>query len=99
MQDYEILWNFLREFFNYEHYAVAIEKAKYAIAVGKICKKEWSRIAAVVQNKELLPGQPLSLVNEGANQVLDENSDDEAYIWLTKTLSNIERADGKIESY
>jgi len=39
------------------------------------------------------------LVNEGANQVLDENSDDEAYIWLTKTVSNIERADGKIESY
>ncbi|MBD2501666.1 hypothetical protein [Anabaena azotica] len=99
MQDYELIWDFLREFFNYEHYAIAIEKARYAIASNKVYKENWLRIVQVIQNRELLPRQPLTLVHEGANQVLDENSDDEAYIWLAKMVHNVERTDGKIEEY
>ena len=45
------------------------------------------------------PGQPLHLVQHGANQALDENTDDEAYVWLDKMVANVERTDGVIDEY
>ena len=99
MLDYELIWNFLREFFNYQHYTIAIEKARDAISTNAIYKENWLRITAVIRNQELLPGQPLTLIHEGANQMLDENSDEEAYVWLDKMVHKLERADGKIEEY
>lgn len=99
MNDYEMVWNFLREFFNYEHYAVAIRKARNTIANDQGYQENWQRIAHTILNRGLLHGQPLTVVQEGANQVLDENSDEEAYRWLEKMLRNIERNTDEIEEY
>jgi hypothetical protein len=53
----------------------------------------------LTDERKLLPGQPLALVNHKANQVIDETSDEEAYVWLDLMIRNIERADGKVEEY
>jgi hypothetical protein len=41
----------------------------------------------------------LTLVNDEANQVINENSDEEAYVWLDKMVANIQRSDGIVEEY
>jgi hypothetical protein len=99
MEDYDDLWLFLREFFNYEHYTHAIQKIRQAVANDPTYKMRWLRIADLIRKRSLLPGQPLTLLHEGANQVLYENSDEEAYNWLDKMVRNVEREDGEIESY
>ena len=99
MENYDLLWNFLREFFNYEFYSVAIRNAKAKISSSSTYQENWQKIMTLVHNRELLPKQPLTLVNQGANQVLDDNSDEEAYVWLDKMVANIQRSDGIIEEY
>ena len=95
----ELIWNFLREFFNCQQYTMAILRARNAISAKSVYKENWLRIAAVIRNRELLPGRPLTLVHEGANQMLDVDSDEEAYVWLDKMVNNVERFDGEIEEY
>ena len=97
--DYEMIWNFLREFFNYEHYKITILNSRKAISNNQSYRTSWKKIASIIYKRELLQGQPLILVHEAANQVLDENSDKEAYIWLDKVINNVERTDGKIDEY
>src|SRR5450755_3065246 len=99
MNRYQITWDFLREFFNYEFYEGAVKRAKQSIANEDSYKVNWSIIRDAIQNHAYESGQPLSLVNEAANQVLDENSDTEAYVWLDKMRKNIERVDDLIEKY
>jgi hypothetical protein len=52
----------------------------------------------MIQNKEGSFGQPSSLVYLAANQVLDQNSDQEAYVWLDKMVKNIEAVNEAIEN-
>ena len=99
MKDYDMIWQFLREFFNYEHYPIAIEKIQSAKATDPIYGKKWEQIRFIIQNRKLPPGEPLNLVHHAANQVLDENSDQEAYYWLKQMIDNIERTDGEIDEY
>jgi hypothetical protein len=44
-------------------------------------------------------GEALMAVHEGANRVLDENTDEESYKWLDLMVKNVEREDGHIEAY
>jgi hypothetical protein len=97
--DYRLIQNFLGEFFNHEHYVIAIERARKAISTKTEYQENWVKIVSTIQNRNLLSGQPLSLVHEAANQMLDENTDDEAYTWLDKMIHNLERTDGKIDEY
>ncbi|MGH8902354.1 MAG: hypothetical protein ACRDYA_11895 [Egibacteraceae bacterium] len=53
----------------------------------------------IIQNRGLASGEALYLVHNAANQVLDENSEEEAYVWLDKMVENINRDDGVIEPY
>ena len=99
MKDYEMIWQFLREFFNYEHYHIAIEKIQKAKVTDSTYGKKWEQIRFIIQNRKLPPGEPLHLVNHAANQVLDENSDEEAYYWLKKMMDDVEQTDGKIDEY
>lgn len=94
-----LLWDFLREFFNYEHYRVAIENARARVAEDPSYRARWQEIRETVTTRSLPPSEPLRLVNEGANQVLDENTDDEAYAWLDKMVANVERTDGEVDEY
>ena len=96
---YEVVWIFLREFFNYRHYQEGIVDAKEKIRQNLLYSRRWSQISSAILNKTFWPGEPLILVGDGANQVLDENSDEEAYKWLDLMVSNIERKDEEILLY
>jgi hypothetical protein len=99
MNDYELIWDFLHATFNYEYYTAAIENTRQILATNLLFQEEWSRIVEDIRLRNLQPGQPLYLVNHGANQVLDENTDEEAYRWLDLMIRNVERTDGQIEQY
>lgn len=99
MESYDLIWKFFREFFNYEFYSVAVVNARAKIAGSSTYQENWQIIQEVIQNRELFPGEPLRLVNIGANQVLDDNSDEEAYAWLDKAIANIQRSDDTINEY
>jgi hypothetical protein len=92
------LRSFLTVYFPYEEYAAAIATARAAVARGDY-GAHWDQIAASVRNRALAPGEPLRLVHQAANQVLDDNTDDEAYVWLDKMVENVERTDGVIDEY
>lgn len=90
---------FLRQFFNYEDYMIAISKAKQKIAAQQAYRQNWVKISSAICNQSLLPGQPLQLVHYDANQVINESSDQEAYVWSEQMVKNVERTDGVIKRY
>jgi hypothetical protein len=96
---YEVIWTFLRQFFNYRGYTEGIAAARERIRKDLLYSNRWSQISNDISNRAMFPGDPLRLVNNGANQMLDENSDEEAYKWLDLMVSNIERTDGEIALY
>ena len=98
-QRYELIRQFLSGSFNYEFYTDGIFRARRLINFSNQTKENWKQIKLIIQNRELEPGQALTLVNHGANQVIDENSDQEAYVWLDKMIDNIERTDDQIDEY
>jgi hypothetical protein len=99
MKDYDMVWQFLREFFSYEHYPIAIERIRRIKNTDPTYQKKWEQIKFIIQNQQLPLGEPLNLLHNAANQVLDENCDREAYSWLKKMISNVERTDGVIDEY
>lgn len=99
MEVFELTWNFLREFFNYERYTNAIQKARNAIENKDNYQENWQKISTAIKERKFQPEEPLNLVNQAANQVLDENSDNEAYFWLDKLVYNLEILDDQIDEY
>jgi len=97
VSDLDSVWSFLREFFNYAWYDEGVERARAARAEESGAER-WQRVRQAIAQRELPPGEPLRLVNEGANQVLDANTDEEAYKWLDLMLENVE-SDGQIRPY
>ncbi len=99
MKEFQLAESFLREFFNYENYSNAIQKARAAIVSENEYQEKWQKISIAIKERNFQPREPLSLVNQAANQVLDENSDNEAYVWLDKLVYNLEMQDVKIDEY
>ena len=99
MEVFELTWNFLREFFNYERYTNAIQKARNAIENKDNYQENWQKISTAIKERKFQPEEPLNLVNQAANQVLDENSDNEAYFWLDKLVYDLEILDDQIDEY
>ncbi|PSB19174.1 hypothetical protein C7B65_12935 [Phormidesmis priestleyi ULC007] len=99
MTDYELIRLLLSRFFNYENYEEGIKNARNAIFKNPTTSEDWKRIVTEIRTHNLEAGQPLSLVHDGANQVLNENSDAEAYVWLEKMIKNVEREDEVVEKY
>ena len=99
MKEFQLAESFLREFFNYEHYSNAIQKARAAIISKNEYQEKWQKISIAIKERNFQPREPLSLVNHAANQVLDENSDNEAYVWLDKLVYNLEMQDVKVDEY
>jgi hypothetical protein len=98
-KEYEIIDNFLGEFFRDEFYKIAIKNAKNKIDFTPQHQLTWQQVKDIIHKQNLSNGEPLSLVHNGANKVLDKNSDEEAYIWLKTIISNIDRNDGNIDEY
>ena len=98
-KEYKVIYNFLCEFFRDEFYKIAIKNAKNKIDVNPQYQLNWQQVKDIIHNQNLSNGEPLSLVHSGANKVLDENSDKEAYIWLERIIANIDRNDENIDEY
>ncbi len=99
MSNFTVIWNLLREFFNYEHYSTGVQRIQEQIAQSENYKKNWDTLKKVVIEKHLQHGEPLELIHNGANQMLDDNTDEEAYVWFAKLIDNVERTDGVIDEY
>jgi hypothetical protein len=97
MDTKESLRLLLSQFFNYEFYATAIERVRTALAIGEITPERWEAIRTLVRERRLDDGDALALVNHAANQLIDENSDEEAYAWLDLMISNVERSEEIVE--
>lgn len=95
----ETIHLFLSEFFNFEHYSIAIKKARVKIHNESSYTKKWKLIKDIIQNKNLVIGEPLDLIHNSANLPLDENSDEEAYKWLNLMIQNIDENSNRIEEY
>ncbi|MFL5762444.1 MAG: hypothetical protein ACJ77K_00795 [Bacteroidia bacterium] len=90
---YENLERFLAVFFFDEsNYKRAIEKLKLQLSPAseyQKAKQLWPDFKELVVARKI-DGWVLKLVHNGANRVLDENTSDEAYIWLDLVIKNVE---------
>lgn len=96
MDNYQRISRFLVGYFADNWYARAIRDIRKNTSINP---EDWPLIVEIIRNRDLLPGQLLSLVNNAANQLLYENSDEEAYFWLDLMVHNVERTDDEIEEY
>ena len=99
MKEIEILKSVLASNFQYEFYENAIKNAKEEVNTNPYYKENWNEVIKYIIYRKLDEGQPLLLINDTANLVLYENSDEEAYRWLDLFLINIAKRDEIIISY
>ncbi len=99
MSDAHQLQTFLTRFFHTQFYSTAIEKARARIASDAAQLDQWTRIKILIESRAMPAGAPLKLVHHYANQMIDDNTDDEAYAWLDLMVRNIDRTDGLIDEY
>ena len=59
----------------------------------------WPQIVEAIANRTFEPDEPLDLLIDGANLPLDDDTDDEAYVWFDKMVNNLTRTDGIIDEY
>ena len=99
MKEIEILKSVLASNFQYEFYENAIKNTKEDINTNQYYKENWNDVIKYIIYRELPIGESLKLINETANLVLYENSDEEAYRWLDLFLINIAKTDDLIINY
>jgi hypothetical protein len=99
MKEIEILKSVLASNFQYEFYENAIKNVKEEVNTNTYYKENWNEVIKLIIYRKLDEGQPLKLINDTANLVLYENSDEEAYRWLDLFLINIAKIDDVIISY
>ena len=83
-----VLKSALSEFFRDSFYKDGVLKLRKSLRERDYYKTHWWDIILLILNKELKTGEPLALVHNNANLPLDENTDEEAYKWLTLMLIN-----------
>jgi hypothetical protein len=99
MKEIEILKSVLASNFQYEFYENAIKNAKEEVNANTYYKENWNDVIKLIIYRKLDEGQSLKLINDTANLVLYENSDEEAYRWLDLFLINIAKIDDVVISY
>lgn len=97
--EFEITRRYFLAVFAYEHYGEAINEVRSNIEKNLLSREQWQQIREWIANSIFEQGEPLRIVHDGANQVLDENSDEEAYKWLDLVMKNVERTDRIVEEY
>lgn len=90
---------FLSQFFNHEHYAAAIVAARGALESDRTFRQRWSFVCDLISDRGIGSDEALRLVHEAANQNLDESTGAEAYAWLDRMATNVNRTDGVIVDY
>ncbi|MBN2006768.1 MAG: HEAT repeat domain-containing protein [Anaerolineae bacterium] len=99
MRAFDDLSSLLRAYFCNEFYADGIRNLKNDIAKRGIRANAWENVVPAIRNRAFLPGQPLELVNEWGNQLLEENTDADAYQWLDLMVENVQRTGDEIREY
>lgn len=97
-QYFETTANVLLYFLD-DSFTEGIESLKWALSNSNSLRVEFETTKKAVQRRLFDEGEPLSLIHYKANQVLDENTDEEAYKWLQLMIDNIERDDGQFIEY
>lgn len=99
MTHFADLASLLTAYFCNQFYNEGIQALRRGIKGQADTAKRWESVVVSIQQRALSAGQPLELVNYKANQVLDENTDAEAYRWLDLMVQNVQRIDGQIQVY
>ena len=85
----DILKSALGQFFRENFYIDGVALLRKAIREDNYYKENWNGVIQLIVKRELMDGEPLSLMDNDANLPLEENSDQEAYKWLTLMLVNV----------
>lgn len=76
----------LSEFFRDKYYSQGVKELRVSLNNDSSYSQYWEQIVRKILDKDI--ENPLDLVHKSANQVLDENSEEEAYKWLNLMLIN-----------
>ena len=95
-QNFKVLKDILIAHFWSEFYDVGIRKIR---EYKSRHPQKWNEIKQIILDRLLNNGEALSVVHDGANQVLDENTEEEAYKWLDLFVENVDRDDGIVKEY
>ena len=87
----EALRSLIGRYFKDEFYNVSIVNVRNAIKVRPFYRDSWENIIKLILFKELPSGEALNILFEDGNLILHENSDEEAYRWLTLMVINVSR--------
>lgn len=98
MKELEILKAILASNFNYNFYDEDIKNVKADITSITYYKENWDSVIKLILYRMLPEGEALKLIQDTANLVIYENSDEEAYRWLDLFLINVLK-DGTIILY
>ena len=96
---YDTLRKLLGFYFRDEFYTTGIEAARTAITENAQYRDKWPEIVDAITNRAFEPEEPLDLLIDSANLPLDDDTDEEAYVWLDKMVATLNRTDGVIDEY
>ena len=99
MVDFKYILGLLQTYFYDESDEEGIRAVQHDINASDRFAAKWRSFEEIIAARALEPDQPLEAVQEGANRVLMDNTDEEAYRWLDLTIKNVAREDGIVESY
>jgi len=98
--DLDILRSILGGFFKEQIYSDGVKKLRVALKEREYYKGSWEGIIRLILMKDMPEGQALYFMDNDANLPLHENSDDEAFKWLTLMVINASKPRGdKIFDY
>ena len=89
MKELEILKSILASNFHYSFYEDAIKNIRTEINATSNYKENWNDVIKFILYRKFAKGEALKLVQDTANLVLYDNTDEEAYRWLDLFLINV----------
>ena len=89
----------LAAYFYDDRYRDGVERLRADIKAYPGTAQRWRELVDQVKGRKLAEGGALRVVQEEANRVLDDNTDDEAYRWLDLLIENVSREGGEIDEY
>lgn len=85
----------MHRYFMYEEYPFAVEKLRVFLGAKEERRIIWREVEKSILNQQLKYGQPMELMDDYANIPLYENTDEEAYKWLSILLHNVALKEGE----
>lgn len=84
----DVLKSALGAFFKYNFYNNAVVLLRKAIREQEYYSAKWEEVILLILNRNIEEGGAQNLIEEYTNLPLYENSEEEAYRWLTLMLIN-----------